>query len=144
MPEDTKAVAASRRGILAGIGGALLGGAAVQASQSSTSGPDAELIGLCAKFDALQRRILDSYSRGANYIEDDEERREFIEPLGEIQEELLDEIVELRAVTAEGFVARAKMLRLYDQDMFNPLNCSGWDDMMMLALIRDMVGEDGP
>ena len=72
MPENVKAVTASRRGILAGVGGVLLAGAAVQSAKDVANGPggqsDAELIGLCEAFDALQRRVLSLHPGGGSAI----------------------------------------------------------------------------
>ena len=63
---------------------------------------DEELIRLCAEFDALERRIISFHTGGSAYIGDDDARQRAIDPIQGEQLPLLDRIIELRAITAEG------------------------------------------
>jgi hypothetical protein len=138
----------SRRRILAGSAGALLasGGlvaaAGLQGAQEAS--PDAELIWLCNEFCNLQRSVLNFFPGGVAAIDCDDARCDAIAPLEERQGELLASILDIRAVTPEGFSARAQMVYLYAQDLLNPANITGWDDAMLAALVRDMVGAPEP
>lgn len=106
---------------------------------------DAELIGLCEQFDALQRRIYGFDPGGATPVLDDDERQATVANLMEEQRELLDRIEELRAVTQAGFLARARMLRLFNRDDFEIDGAASddWHERMANALVRDMAGMDG-
>ena len=135
------AMAASRRGLLAGVGGAILAGAAAPGAQDG-AGADAELIELCGRFDALQRNVFSFYDGGANAIEDDEARNETQKPLVAAQMALLERIFELRAVTPAGFMARARTIWLWEEGadgLLAPENLEWPSQKMMAALVRDMV-----
>lgn len=102
------------------------------------SGPDAVLIAACAAFDALEQQI-DALYDGPASIKDDDERDAVIEPLRERQDDYLPAILDMRATTMRGHIARARAIASWDKEMFNP----GWSDGvggdMKNALIRDLL-----
>jgi hypothetical protein len=102
---------------------------------------DGELIRLCAEFDALERRIISFHTGGSAYIVDDAARQRAIDPIQDEQLPLLDRIVELRAITAEGWKARAATLVLYTPHYVN-VREPYVDQRMIGALLRDMVAMD--
>ena len=102
--------------------------------------PDAELIRLCADFDALQRQYIDCFPGGRTTIDDDDERLQALAVFEEPQKELLRRILHTKATTPAGFLARARTYYLYmDEEIFDPDDSPYWDKMMIGALIRDMV-----
>ena len=58
--------------------------------------PDAEILHLCAEFDALERRISELYASGSSGIVNDTQRAEAQAPFKERQKVLLDQICEAR------------------------------------------------
>ena len=142
MKTNLNGAVTSRRALLAGSGGVLLAGAALGVAGAGAgadgASPDAELIALCARFDVLQDKIYSYAYEGPDYIHDDDERTLAGEPLFAEQEDLLEEIFEIKAQTFAGFLARAKTYRYYDADRFERDHQGYWDQMMVFALIRDM------
>jgi hypothetical protein len=103
--------------------------------------PDAELIALCARFDALEREKLAWHA--AHDDPSDDEMDAAIDPLNEQQKELIDPILDARAVTPAGFIARAKSILLWAPD-FTPEDAhEGWHTQMAGALIRDLIATEG-
>ncbi len=138
-------IAATRRG--------LLGGAAASLAATPVGAPgnvvvppaadhhaDAELIAVCAEFDAIERHINSHYAGGSRKIEDDEERDAAIAPFQEAQAPLLERIIALRATTLDGFMARARTLALWDLDAMRQIGPGHYlEDRMLAALLRDMT-----
>ena len=106
---------------------------------AAQAGPDAELIRLIAEFAALEHRFLAAHDD----ISDDDERDAFIGPIIEAQKPLLDRILTLRATTLPGFLARAKLLGLYEPEWTKEENIlsdgGSHNERMAGALIRDML-----
>ena len=140
----------ARRGLLAGlagIGAVTLAGASLAgaAPAQAASGDDAELLATIAAFDALEREIKATYDGCGDTIEAEVAADLVRMPLKARQAPLLSRICALRAVTVQGWQARARSLMLWDgdQDIFavseDDLN-GYWDDRMLAALFRDLVG----
>ncbi len=88
----------NRRKLLAGAAGALagttlaIGGAVAKGSQveNSTPAPDAELIAVCAEFDALERQSCIINGTGPDCVPDDDEADRVTAPISARMHELLD------------------------------------------------------
>lgn len=141
-----------RRAALGLFGAALLAAAPVRAAASPGAfaplpvapSPDAELIRLCDAFNALEAKVKAAYY-GPDWIEDDRERDDFLDPIRDAQEELLRQIVLIRATTVQGIVARAVMYTTWDEEFPRRWDeIGGWDDGMVYALVRDAAALSGP
>ena len=98
---------------------------------SFTSTPDAELLTVCAAFDATE------YHRNALF--DDGMLTDKINAtLRAVQNRRVDQICALRAVTPQGWQARARSLVLFD-DEFLERHLVHASDRMMAAILRDLV-----
>jgi hypothetical protein len=141
-----------RRAALGLFGAALLAAAPVRAAANPAAlaplqvapGPDAELIRLCDAFGALEAKIAAAYSHGPEGIEDDNARDDFLEPIRAAQDDLLCQIEVTRAKTLQGIVARAAMFAAWGDDILADwAEGSGYDDRMLLALVRDAAALSG-
>ena len=127
-----------RRGLAAG-GAALLGLAGRDAA--AAPGPDAELIGHCAAWQALERQFLatDFHSPPSSpaAVAADAER------LGlEAEQRLVTErICRSRPSTLAGFAALAGVICASDADVLESHAARGYElDRMMLALLKGLTG----
>jgi hypothetical protein len=133
----------SRRRILGGSAAVAL--AALPFVAAAASGPDAELIRLCAEFDALERQYVSYFRGGANYIEDDYDRSDVTDPISDEQKILLNRICLLPTRTPEGFRARLRMMTLWAPEWTEELPETAadeggfWDERMRAAFFRDML-----
>ena len=135
------AVVHDRRAALQfGLASTLAGLTTPAVAASAAPDTDAELIRLCAEFDALERQIRSYYAGGANYIQDEDERDARIEPLCEQQERLLPSLVEARAATLDGLRARATTLAIYMPEMADPNVNDDTAGKMVAAILRDLTG----
>ena len=106
----------TRRHLLAGAAGALAAGvsmpvvAKVAYGDIPSTRPDAELIAVCAEFDACERRTAIIHSTGPDCVMDDGEAGLASAPFFARMELLLDRMDELRATTPAGIQARAHCL----------------------------------
>ncbi len=112
----------------------LLGGVATEPLPRS---PDAELLETCSAFDALERAYI---AAGGDYapgsLEEDMAEAERAR-LSDAQDPLVDRICDLRAVTNEGQVARARSLALWDAELMKPQkDVGGW---FVQAIVRDLL-----
>ncbi|MDQ2801892.1 MAG: hypothetical protein M3Y41_04080 [Pseudomonadota bacterium] len=89
----------------AGTAALLAGGAIVPALAAQ---PDAELVALCARFDALERQINALFGRPAAI--EDEDVHDAIEPIWKAQLKLTEMICSLRATSLAGHRARASSI----------------------------------
>ena len=134
----------ARRAFLAG-GVAATASAAVMASvESATGAPsvssDAELIGLCAEFDALERRI-DALFEGVSALEFD--AADAAASVIEVdQRRVLDRICALTPATDEGCRAVARSLALLapDYGLPNVYVTATMDERLANLLARGMIG----
>ncbi len=104
--------------------------------------PDAELIAVCAEFDAWQRRFLatDFEALGDDTpagLAASAEQRCCIDA----QDALLDRMSELRAVTWEGQAARARSLALWDAELMKP-DPHDTNQRLTAAIVRDLLAEE--
>jgi hypothetical protein len=108
------------------------------------SHPDAELMAACAAFDAAEREYL-NFFHGPDYIEDDDEREEAMEPCNEERSRLVELICSLRATTLEGHLARARVVMLEDLELDPAEDAqSEYHNISLLgALIRDLAEQAG-
>ncbi len=108
----------NRRNLLTGTARALagttlaIGGAVAKSSQleNSTPAPDAELIAVCAEFDALERQSCIINGTGPDCVPDDAEADRVSAPIRARMHALLDRMDELRAASPAGIQARAHCL----------------------------------
>lgn len=130
QPANVAGVAcATRRTLLAGIGGAALTGAGLaMAAPPDAAGEneDAELIALCARLETTQRRINGQWTQGigaaayrcANYVEEDDERILEDEPLDVEVDALLDKLDSIGKPTSlPGMQALARCILLVDPEI---------------------------
>lgn len=105
-------------------------------ADAATPHPDAVLLTAIAEFDDLEQKIDASYLTIPNEDDGDQWRA----PLQARQEDLLDMITTLRAITMDGLFARARSLALWDSGTFD--NDGHWDTGMRVALLRDLLGPE--
>jgi hypothetical protein len=99
--------------------------------------PDAELIALCARFDANERRYLSFYSGGENHIPDDDARDTVTDPIQDQQRDLAEQITAHRITTLAGFAAVARSLGLWDSQIGEPDEHGCINDQLVAMLVRD-------
>ncbi len=136
----------TRRAMLAGSGALVAGGAALAASSALPAGanPDAELLALCVRADALYRRFRDLHSDGPEGIEDDDDRLVVLLPLYEEEKRLADEIFGMRAISLADHRARARLVVAYHggfEYFENDVYDVGADGLYLAALVRDLAAE---
>jgi hypothetical protein len=118
----------------------LLAAGAFGRAAPAVANPDAEIIRLCAAFSALEVRVKAAFY-GPDAIRNDDDRDAVLDPIREEQEDLLLRITALRATTLRGIVARAAMYVFWDEGFPEDWEGTGtWDQMMLLALVRDASG----
>jgi hypothetical protein len=115
--------------------------------RASCPAPDAELIALCTEFDDLERESQAMYPDedtpvvGENGPGDPKDLR--FAAIHERQDELLDRICDMRAMTRAGLRARAKMIALWSPELLDIREDSYrygyWNDHMLTALLRDLL-----
>ena len=139
MPKAARTPTTSRRSVLAAAPGLILAAAAPAAVAAPSD--DAELIGLCDRFIALQERIVATHS-GAPFgsaasLAAEQDR----EALLDAQDPLFDRICALQATTPAGILARARMLRSWDLELEdNGAEGGYWNHRMVWSLVRDLTG----
>lgn len=100
---------------------------------SSAPSPDAELLAECVAFDATE------HHRNA-LIDDGMLTDDVNATLRTVQDHRVDRICSLRAVTPQGWQARARSLVLFD-DEFLERRLVHAPDRMMAAILRDLVAD---
>ncbi len=136
---------------LAAACGAAFAGAVVLPDRSEAfpeaASPDAELIRLCAKCDALQAKM-DAFFEGdptrdmtvSEARTFDRARMVALKPFEDAQDPLLERICELRATTPQGHAARARTLIAWNKDpCWTHDGC--WNSQLIGAIVRDLVGQ---
>jgi len=98
--------------------------------------PDADLLAVCAEFDAVEHR------RNAMF-DDDTLTDEANAAIREEQEPLVDRLCEMRATTIKGMQARARSLVLYD-DAVMERHTVYTNDRLVAAVLRDLIEEASP
>ncbi len=130
----------SRRRLLAAATPAVLALSGAAVAAPTAHNPDAELIGLCADFDALERRI-DALFEGVSALEFD--AADAVASVIEVdQRRLLDRICTLTPSTDEGCKALAQSVVLLSPDYADPaLPVMGtMDERLANTLVRGMMG----
>ena len=102
--------------------------------------PDAELIAACNEYIRIQREFEAYFDTLPGDIEADDPGVAILDPI----DELGAKIIALRAVTAEGYVARAKCVAWHY--LPNHRSCQddpeyGFEDRFMAAGMRDLVAD---
>jgi hypothetical protein len=134
-----------RRALLTGSAAAvatMATGVAVSAGTASAS-PDAELVGLCAEFDALERRI-DALFEGVSALDFD--AADAAACVIEVdQRRVLDRICTLTPTTDEGCRAVARSLAVLapDYGLPNVYVSATMDERLANLLARGMMGRAG-
>jgi hypothetical protein len=127
----------SRRGLLA-LAPALAALAPASVA-SAAPHPDAELLAAVARFRALNRLHSDICK-----LEDEDALARFDEEHDDEQERLIDAMVEARATTTAGIIARGLALAEWYPERLNPARSPDWDGAQLAALLRDLVALAGP
>ncbi len=133
--------ATSRRSLLAVAGPAalVLGGAA--AAAPAVSSPDAELVALCARLDALEREFLATdFAAMPNTPEGDHAEAEQ-DRIADAQAPIVDAICARPPRTAAGAAAVAHSLALWDAELFRDAGPGGYTNKRLVAvLVRGLTG----
>jgi hypothetical protein len=153
MPKATQPTTTRRR--LCGGSAALLAiagfvpAAAAVVAPATAAHPDAELLDLLSRFDALERQVAGSYSTGGEQTPAAWNVAEATRNTWQAKQvTLLASICATPAQTLDGLRARAASLVLWDADAHARV-VSGddkgdyWDDRMEGALLRDLVRDRG-
>ncbi|MCU4161741.1 hypothetical protein AiwAL_16810 [Acidiphilium sp. AL] len=121
-------------GLAAGVAAVLVAPIAAAAAPNA----DAELIALCARFDALTRYKGAVMAIPGLTIAEEKERDRTLAPLRAEQERLLDQITDtdMAAKTLEGVKARYRMIMLYGPECIE--SASDWEEMMIGAFLLDL------
>ncbi len=127
----------NRRSALSGLVAATAAATAASVGLSQAASADAELIALCEQFDNNERRYLSLFPGGENAIIDDDERSLIAEPMQDEQAALAARIVTYRIGTFAGFLAVARSLGVWDQEIGRPEDHSGVNEMLTAMLVRD-------
>ncbi len=133
----------SRRRLLAAATPAVLALSGAAVAAPTAHNPDAELIGLCADFDALERKI-DALFEGVSALEFDV--ADAAACVIEVdQRRLLDSICALTPATDEGCKAVARSLALLSPDYGDPAAypAATMDERLVNTLARGMMGRAG-
>ncbi len=105
---------------------------------------DAELIAVCAEFDACERQTCIIHGTGPDCVVDDDEANVVSAPLFTRMHVLLDRMDELRATTPAGIQARAHSLALHGGHGQYPFDCdTSMVDRLLVYLIRDSAALGG-
>ncbi len=131
--------ATSRRSLFAGVPAVLLAGAVAAPALAAAAHPDAELIRLCAEFDALEIQH-ETLFEGSTRIDDDEERGVALEPIETAQKALLDRICHLPICTLDGARALASTYFLYIGKQGDQPPTPYWDQRFERAIVHGLVG----
>ncbi len=139
------------------VGGALLavlaGGAGVESpalpgqreAHPTAESPDADLIDLCTRCDALQDQVDALHVRPSDDMTIDQEiaweqaRDVLVQPISDRQETLFERICDLRVTTPQGHAARARTLLGWDKDLCHPGEHHCWSELLVGAVVRDLV-----
>jgi hypothetical protein len=101
--------------------------------------PDAELIAACNEYLRIQRAFFAAYADlGGKDMEPDDPAHDMLDPIPVLTET----IVALRAVTAEGFLARARCAAIFNLPTHRSCRDdpdAGSEDRFMAAIMRDAV-----
>ena len=134
MPKADSLSAPSRRTLLAGLPPAVAA-AGMPAAVTAAPAPDAELIRLCAEYEAAERRIEDLYAPD----DVDEDQDEIV--LKVINAEItliLDQMEEVRAQTSAGIHARARAVAACNREFAHSFEFEGtWPYRLLSMLLRD-------
>lgn len=106
---------------------------------AAAKNPDAELIRLCAAFDALEREFHALFIPPPRTRADEIAIELRIDRIFAAQRPLLKRLLKLRATTLAGFIARFRTLRLHDAGL-NPAEMAGspmTNDRLLGAFLRD-------
>ncbi|MCW8308402.1 hypothetical protein AruPA_15290 [Acidiphilium sp. PA] len=127
----------NRRDAIANLVAGTAAALAVSVSTSQAAAADAELIALCARFDANERHYLSFYPGGENHIPDDDARDAVTDPIQDEQHALATEITSHRITTLAGFAAVARSLGLWDSQIGEPEQHGCINEQLVAMLVRD-------
>ena len=106
--------------------------------EAAPAHPDAELLALCAEFDAWEHRFLATDFKAENDTPAAFAAQMEQERCRDAQDSLVDRMCDLRAVTLEGQRARARSLLLWDPELMEPF-CPDAGDHLIAAIVRDLL-----
>jgi hypothetical protein len=121
---------------------AAIGVPAVAAAAAAARHADAELIAACARFEEIEREMPAVYDDLA--LVDADARETAVQALSDERDDLLATMDELRAQTAAGIVARARLLAAHNGDEDHSWDWPGTVAYEILAfLMRDAAAFGG-
>ena len=131
----------NRRHLLtAAAASVMLPGAVMASEGGQIACPDAELIAVCAEFDRLELAALATFQGHEPGSPEDEAAEAERDRLSAAQEPLVERMCELRAVTREGHVARARSLALWDAELMKlQHDIAG---QFTQAIVRDLLDKE--
>ncbi len=130
----------SRRWLLAAATPAVLMLSGVTVAAPATINPDAALIGLCAEFEALERKIEATFG-GIAAIADDDSADAATEALRVEQDPIIDAITACRPTTLAGFTALAGIAMLWRPELIEASPAQGdTGERLIAALVRGLTG----
>ncbi len=112
------------------------------AAPPAAAGPDAELLKLCAAFDALERAYQATPFDCAPCSPEDQASDAERERIIRVQMPLVDRMTELRATTRAGQIARARSLVLWKPEMLED-GPGDFGECLASAIVRDLVAPAG-
>lgn len=141
----------SRRAALLG---ALAVGLAPVGTLAETCHPDAAVLALCARFEAIERAITAAYAEqravmvarpSAEWMATEEAFEPRLDALRALQEPLYQQMHDLRATTLAGVLAKARAVNLWDDgkialEAADAEACA--HDVMMWGVWRDLLALD--
>ena len=147
-PPPAQAVTHVTRRLLAARG-ALLGLATLGAMGAAPApNPDAELLALSARYDELERKFIGLFGDGPDTFEAEAERDLQIDKIRVVQEPILDRMMELRAHTLEGVMARVRTMFLEDMQVAQRMHLhlaesTFVNERLHAVLMRDLAAHAG-
>ena len=135
----------TRRNLLtAAMASVMLPGAVVASVRPSGAPADAELIAVCAEFDACERQTNIIHGTGSECVVDDDEARVVSAPFFDRMSVLLDRMDELRATTPAGNQARAHSLAQHGGHFQYDFGCqTTMVGRLLTYLLRDSAALGG-
>ncbi len=143
MANHNHIIPTSRRSLLSAAPAAMvLAGASIGGTvQAAAPSPDAELLALCARMDALEQEFLATdfdalpNTPAGDHAEAEQDR------IATAQAPIVDAICARPARTPAGAVAVAHSLALCDGDLFRRGGPNGYpNDRLIAALVRGLIG----
>ncbi len=125
----------NRRDAIAGLVAATAASAAASVGMAQAGAADADLIALCAQFDANERRYITLYADDLA-IEDESARDAIAQPIQAEQRDLARRITAYPITTLAGFAAVARSLGLWDSTIGEPEDHGGINEQFVAMMVQ--------